>query len=77
MPRHRESVMQRSNIQLGFGACVLPTPSTALTSLTQRSSRRPQAPLVGALRASHSGAAYLGRYAVTRVVGEANVWRLK
>ncbi len=53
--------MQRSNIQLGFGACVLPTPSTALTSLTQRSSRRPQAPLVGALRASHSGAAYLGR----------------
>ena len=31
------------------------------TSLTSWSSRRPQAPLVGALRASHSGAAYRGR----------------
>lgn len=30
--------------------------------LTGWSSRRPQAPLVGALRASHSGAAYRGRY---------------
>ena len=32
-----------------------------LTSLTVWSSRRPQASLVGALRASHSGAAYRGR----------------
>jgi hypothetical protein len=32
-----------------------------VTSLTVWSSRRPQAPLVGALRASHSGAAYRGR----------------
>jgi hypothetical protein len=32
-----------------------------ITSLTGWSSRRPQAPLVGALRASHSGAAYRGR----------------
>ena len=31
------------------------------TSLTGWSSRRPQAPLVGALRASHSGAAYRER----------------
>jgi len=31
------------------------------TSLTGWSSRRPQAALVGALRASHSGAAYRGR----------------
>jgi hypothetical protein len=30
-------------------------------SLTNWSSRRPQAPLVGALRASHSGAAYRER----------------
>ena len=29
--------------------------------LTVRSSRHQQAPLVGSLRASHSGAAYLGR----------------
>ena len=35
--------------------------STTRPSLTGRSSRRQQAPLVGALRASHSGAAYLGR----------------
>ena len=32
-----------------------------LTSLTSWSSRRPQAPLVGALRASHCGAAYRER----------------
>ena len=31
------------------------------TSLTGWSSRHPQAPLVGALRASHSGAAYRER----------------
>lgn len=34
---------------------------SAITSLTGWSSRRPQAPLVGALRASHSGAAYRER----------------
>jgi len=34
--------------------------STSRHSLTVRSSRHPQAPLVGTLRASHSGAAYLG-----------------
>jgi len=28
-------------------------------------------------RTGFQPAAYLGRYAVTRVVGEANVWRLK
>ena len=33
----------------------------SLPSLTFWSSRRPQALLVGALRATHSGAAYLGR----------------
>ena len=42
--------------------CNWPTASP-LPSLTGWSSRRPQAPLVGALRASHSGAAYLGRCA--------------
>ncbi len=33
----------------------------SIASLTVWSSRRPQAALVGALRASHSGAAYRGR----------------
>ena len=33
----------------------------SFTSLTVWSSRRPQAPLVGALRTSCSGAAYRGR----------------
>ena len=33
----------------------------SVTSLTGWSSRRPQAPLAGALRASHSGAAYRER----------------
>ena len=45
-------------------ARVAQTASTALPSLTGWSSRRPQAPLVGALRASHSGAAYRGRWAL-------------
>lgn len=36
---------------------------SSVTSLTVWSSRRPQAPLAGALRAAHSGAAYRGRYA--------------
>ena len=40
--------------------CNWPTASP-LPSLTGWSSRRPQAPLVGALRASHSGAAYRER----------------
>ena len=38
---------------------VVPVPTRP--SLTGWSSRHPQAPLVGSLRASHSGAAYLGR----------------
>jgi len=42
------------------GASDLQSQTTA-TSLTGWSSRRPQAPLAGALRASHSGAAYRGR----------------
>jgi hypothetical protein len=37
------------------------TSGALATSLTGWSSRRPQAPLVGALRASHSGAAYRER----------------
>ena len=37
------------------------TAQAFVTSLTIWSSRRLQAPLVGALRASHSGAAYRGR----------------
>jgi hypothetical protein len=37
------------------------TSAASVTSLTIWSSRRPQAPLVGALRASHSGAAYRER----------------
>jgi hypothetical protein len=37
------------------------TLSASATSLTNWSSRRLQAPLVGALRASHSGAAYRER----------------
>ena len=35
--------------------------ASSLPSLTGRSIRRPQAALAGALRAAHSGAAYLGR----------------
>ena len=42
------------------GASDLPS-QTSVFSLTGWSSRRPQAPLAGALRASHSGAAYRGR----------------
>ncbi len=53
--------MQQPSIQPGFEACVFVTPSTALPSLTGWSSRRPQASLAGALRASHCGAAYRGR----------------
>ena len=37
------------------------TVQASVPSLTGWSSRRPQAPLVGALRASHSGAAYRER----------------
>lgn len=58
MPRHRESVMQRSNIQHGFGACVFSTPSPALTSLTLRSrGRRP----IPSLRPRLVGASELQR----------------
>jgi hypothetical protein len=39
------------------------TAHASVTSLTIWSSRRPQAPLVGALRATHSGAAYRERWA--------------
>ena len=54
--------MQRSSIihhQGTVGLFSLAVPSR--TSLTFRSSRHLQAPLVGSLRAAHSGAAYLGR----------------
>jgi hypothetical protein len=54
--------MQRPSIirHLGkVGLFSLAVPSRP--SLTGRSIRRQQAPLVGALRASRSGAAYLGR----------------
>ena len=37
------------------------TTQASITSLTGWSSRRPQAPLAGALRASRSGAAYRER----------------
>ena len=58
MPRHRESVMQRPNIQRGFGACVFSTPSPALTSLTLRSrGRRP----IPSLRPRLVGASELQR----------------
>jgi hypothetical protein len=40
---------------------MLTTGLSAQIGLTDWSSRRPQAPLAGALRASHSGAAYRGR----------------
>ena len=50
-----------SYIWLGISAtCNWPTASP-LPSLTGWSSRRPQAPLAGALRAPHSGAAYRER----------------
>ncbi len=44
------------------GVCVFSTPSPARTSLTGRSSGHQYLPAsIGSLRASHSGAAYLGR----------------
>ena len=51
----RSNIYQQSKVGL-CSAAVPPRPS-----LTCRSIRHPQAPLVGTLRASHSGAAYLGR----------------
>ena len=47
----------RVSLRLMQKIYIVPT----LPSLTGWSSRRPQAPLVGALRASHSGAAYRER----------------
>ena len=51
----------RFAIKFTARASGLKSPSTSRPSLTFRSSRHLQAPLVGSLRASHSGAAYLGR----------------
>lgn len=48
-----------SSIQQQSIACVLSSAVPSLPSLTCRSSRHLQAPLVGSLRASRSGAAYL------------------
>ncbi len=56
--------MQALNIFLGFEACVFSSPSPARPRLTGRSSGHQYLPAsIGTLRASHSGAAYLGRYA--------------
>ena len=51
----------RSNICQQSKACLFSQAVASRPSLTFRSSRRPQAPLVGALRTPCSGAAYLGR----------------
>ena len=53
-----QSSFNKSNKVVVFCHALPPLPS-----LTGWSSRRPQAALAGALRASHSGAAYRGRYA--------------
>ena len=56
------AVMQSSNIWLGFEACVFSTLSPTRRCLTGRSSGHQYLPAsIGTLRASHSGAAYLGR----------------
>ena len=51
--------MQRPNINVHRQVCVFSSPSTSRHSLTLRSSRRQQLSAVGALRATHCGAAYL------------------
>ena len=53
--------MPRSNIYPQSKACLFSSAVPSRRCLTGRSSRHPKAPLVGALRASRSGAAYLGR----------------
>ena len=57
----REFGMPRSSIQQPSKACFCSSAVSSRTSLTLRSSRHLQAPLVGSLRASRSGAAYLWR----------------
>jgi len=55
-------VMQRPSIKPNTQVGVFSTPSPALRSLTGRSSGHQYLPAsIGSLRASHSGAAYLGR----------------
>ena len=56
-----QGVAMRFAIKFTARASGLKSPSTSRPSLTFRSSRHLQAPLVGSLRALHSGAAYLGR----------------
>ena len=53
--------MPSSNVQQPSKACVRSSAVPSRPSLTYRSSRHLQAPLVGSLRASRSGAAYLWR----------------
>jgi hypothetical protein len=62
MPRHRESVMQPASISHSFEVSVLSPTLASVRSLTQRSSGHQYLPAsIGTLRATHSGAAYLGR----------------
>ena len=53
--------MPPSSIQQPSKVCSRSSAVPSRRSLTVRSIRHQQAPLVGSLRASHSGAAYLGR----------------
>ena len=57
--RKGSSGMPRSSIQKPSKFCLCSSAVSSRTSLTLRSSRHLQAPLVGSLRASRSGAAYL------------------
>ena len=57
--RKGSSGMPRSSIQKPSKVCLCSSAVSSRTSLTLRSSRHLQAPLVGSLRASRSGAAYL------------------
>ena len=57
--RKGSSDMPRSSIQQPSKVCLRSSAVTSRTSLTLRASRHLQAPLVGSLRAAHSGAAYL------------------
>ena len=56
-----QGAAMRFSIKFMARASWLKSSSTSRPSLTVRSSRHLQAPLVGSLRAAHSGAAYLGR----------------
>ncbi len=54
-------LMSGSVLVISASAFACAAAASSLPSLTGWSSRRPQAALAGALRAAHSGAAYLGR----------------